>query len=568
MDAALAPVIPLAKRLKAENGVPLPAPVAPALLAVANSANSASATTAPAAKPGRKRKGTEVVEALYPHLTKLNALAAKEMNGTQCRTSTGAAGTGASASTAAGVADKAAARFKKAEEMVQTLHPILSELVALVNRTKEQAAADNRRIESALANLQLERERGDRYKREWKQLRAQLDTTQTALETAKTAAADAKAAAAVAVHHKPAGAAAAAAAAACMAVGAAVTAGSGSTANTAADSSALAGVNSVAALFMANSPSFDFTMDHVAARAMVRKQCGIQPYFAASEMNDGGLKLYRMFELYDQALRGALSAKLARQGHSLTFGWSNRWTRVVGQFAPNGAGSKHHVIRFSSNAFFRDYVKEAISQLGLTINGQKIHDRLDAIQCVMEHELVHLLLYLDADTAVYNADNGHGTVFMAVAKALFGHTKFTCDCRRPEKLGADGDLHTFAVGQQVSFESRDERHITGLVVKIGKKKLKVKATDNGAIWTVPFVGVVPGPLRQLKPDDRVAIIDDKEPDEFKHRQATVVKLDRDQITVALCVAKADDPRVQQTVARSGLRLILRPSEWSKMNKIC
>jgi hypothetical protein len=221
-------------------------------------------------------------------------------------------------------------------------------------------------------------------------------------------------------------------------------------------------------------------------RARVRRECGIAPFFGAE------VKVGELYELYDKHMDYRFSKALHAKGHTLRLGWENRSGSRAGVACPPRAGKTVHTILFSNNVFFRQVNETTIAGFvdahgktvpPLTCCGIKCPDRLTALMLTMEHELVHVLNWLDGHPE-RDIKKGHGPVFMRVARTLFGHTMFKHKLCCGYHKTADGTYHRFRLGERVQLRFRDKT-VDACVQRLGPKSLTA-VCDAGRARAMPY----------------------------------------------------------------------------------
>lgn len=123
----------------------------------------------------------------------------------------------------------------------------------------------------------------------------------------------------------------------------------------------------------------------------------------------------------------------------------------------------------------------------LKVNGIHVKDRLEALQVVFEHELVHMYMYLKGlckkGKGYYSS---HGTLFSETSLRFFGHTEF----RHSLLHGDSSDMLVKAncfEGMKVYFNQKSRRGINrvqGEIVKLNPKRAKVLSI--GRLYAVPY----------------------------------------------------------------------------------
>jgi hypothetical protein len=176
------------------------------------------------------------------------------------------------------------------------------------------------------------------------------------------------------------------------------------------------------------------------------------------------LDLRTMFDLYDQKFFDGLCRR--ELGDSpLNFKISPRMTRAAGKTARaerrnpiHGVSDRRYEISVSSTLLFQTFCGE---EREVTVSGLVCHDRLEAMQRVMEHEILHLIEML-----LWEKSSCAAPRFQSMAKRFFGHTLHTHNLITPrEKAWTE---HGIRQGDQVRFRL-DGRHYTGRVNRITKR---------------------------------------------------------------------------------------------------
>lgn len=182
-----------------------------------------------------------------------------------------------------------------------------------------------------------------------------------------------------------------------------------------------------------------------------------------------------MYEFYDaNFFYGLLSKQVGNR--AVTYKISNKATKSAGSLRMGDP------VRITlSQPIFRDVVGNVDN---LSVNGLSVSNRMDAIMRVMEHELVHLALS-SSDTDKH-AVEGHGTLFKAIVKGLFGHTETThqliskipssVECLAKELL---------RVGDVVSYRSKAGDIVTGKVIKLNPVRAQL-LLEGGVGCSVPY----------------------------------------------------------------------------------
>jgi hypothetical protein len=175
-----------------------------------------------------------------------------------------------------------------------------------------------------------------------------------------------------------------------------------------------------------------------------------------------------LFELYDGHFfdRG-LRRWLHETGTPLFFKLSHRLTRSAGTTtrftarqgpAPATAPPVHYEITISTALLFQSF--QDVHRT-VRVNGLVCHDRLEALQRVFEHELVHLLEML-----AFGSSSCAAAPFLTVAWNLFAHTEAKHDLvTQRERALTKFDVR---VGDRVAFDFQGTRHV-GVVQRITRR---------------------------------------------------------------------------------------------------
>jgi hypothetical protein len=163
--------------------------------------------------------------------------------------------------------------------------------------------------------------------------------------------------------------------------------------------------------------------------------------------------LDRMFALYDREFfRGLLGEMLMEDyAHPMGFRLSRRLTRAAGQ-------TMRQVRRIPVSGRMADRVDYEISvsttllfstfqnvEREVIVGGLLCHDRLEALQRIFEHELLHLAEFLGWGRSSCSAENFH-----ALSRRIFAHEGVSHDLVTPHEQAAVA--FDVRVGDQVSFE--------------------------------------------------------------------------------------------------------------------
>jgi len=186
-----------------------------------------------------------------------------------------------------------------------------------------------------------------------------------------------------------------------------------------------------------------------------------------------------LFDLYDQHFfSGQMRRLLLASGAPLVFKLSPRLTRSAGTTAR--FHHRHHVgggppvalrfeITISTTLLFQSF---ADVERTVRVNGLVCRDRLEALQRIFEHEVLHLLEML-----LWGLSSCSGERFKELAINLFGHSETSHDLiTQRERATTKFDVR---VGDRVTFEFEGVRH-TGLVNRITRRATILVEHPTGA----------------------------------------------------------------------------------------
>ncbi len=195
-----------------------------------------------------------------------------------------------------------------------------------------------------------------------------------------------------------------------------------------------------------------------------------------------GLDLEKLCELYDERFfGGALREVVNGEGKpKLSFRISQRMTSAGGK-------TTRHLIKHSESepraevqyeiAIASTLLFQTFSDVERTIsvNGIVCHDRLEALQRIFEHELVHLLEWLLWGKTSCKAEN-----FRIIARNFFGHTEVTH--RLVTQRERAREIFGIRVRDRVAFEYEGER-FEGRVNRITKRATVLVPNDEGSRYS-------------------------------------------------------------------------------------
>jgi hypothetical protein len=189
-----------------------------------------------------------------------------------------------------------------------------------------------------------------------------------------------------------------------------------------------------------------------------------------------------LFDLYDgRFFEHGLSRLLADNGNPLTFRMSRRLTRTAGtttRFPPrrNRAGMPPMPARYEI-AISAMLLSQTFGEVQrpVRVNGLLCRDRVEALQRVFEHELLHLLEML-----LWSKSSCSAPQYKALAWSYFGHTETKHDLITQRERAS----HHFGIriGDRVAFVFDGVRHV-GVVNRITQRATVLVENAKGAAYT-------------------------------------------------------------------------------------
>jgi hypothetical protein len=185
--------------------------------------------------------------------------------------------------------------------------------------------------------------------------------------------------------------------------------------------------------------------------------------------------LVRMIRMYDDRFFGGHVLPLA-QAEGLSFALSSRMTRVAGKLVTSYSsgdydGQRQFEMVLSSTLLFQTFED---SDRPVEVTGRPCRDRLEAMQRVAEHELVHLIEML-----VWNDGTCSEARFQSIAQRYFGHTDYRHDLiTQRERALMKFDIR---VGDMVHFH-HDGHKLTGRVNRITRRATILVPSRKGELF--------------------------------------------------------------------------------------
>ncbi|MCO6458647.1 MAG: hypothetical protein J5I93_25350 [Pirellulaceae bacterium] len=190
--------------------------------------------------------------------------------------------------------------------------------------------------------------------------------------------------------------------------------------------------------------------------------------------------LRRMFDLYDQAFfAGCCHQTLDERGNRIDFRLSRRMTKAGGKTTrfqwrpqPQGPLVTSYEITVSTTLLFQTF---GDVQRSVRVSGVLCQDRLQAMQRIMEHEIVHLVEMLE-----WFDSNCAATRFQSITHNLFGHTDHTHDLITASERART--RYGIRPGDRVRFELDGVPHV-GVVNRITRRATVLVEDLRGARYS-------------------------------------------------------------------------------------
>lgn len=195
-----------------------------------------------------------------------------------------------------------------------------------------------------------------------------------------------------------------------------------------------------------------------------------QPNFTRIHADD----LERLFDLYDRIyFAGRVRDSLG--GAPLAFQLSKRMTQSGGKTMrrqlrhPDGSVMRTEFsISISTTLMFQTFRDE---RRPITVTGMLCKNRLEALQRVMEHEIIHL-----CEMLAWQVSNCSASRFQNLARVFFDHREHTHQLITPrERAFTEYGIRT---GDHVTFRV-DGRHFAGFVNRITKRATVLVEDPSG-----------------------------------------------------------------------------------------
>jgi len=189
-----------------------------------------------------------------------------------------------------------------------------------------------------------------------------------------------------------------------------------------------------------------------------------QPNFTSIHRRD----LEFLFAAYDARFLQGL-CRIALGGRKLAFRWSPRMTRAGGKTSKYRTrdGESRYEIAIASSILFDGFRQ---SDRRATVCGRECDNRLEALQRIFEHELVHL-----AEMLCWERSDCAAARFQDIARRLFLHRTNTHELITRRERAADSGIQP---GARVAF-TFEGRRLVGRVNRITKRASVLVADPEG-----------------------------------------------------------------------------------------
>lgn len=186
--------------------------------------------------------------------------------------------------------------------------------------------------------------------------------------------------------------------------------------------------------------------------------------------------LQRLFDEYDRYFFESRIGTMLSSAR-LRFRLSKRMTSAGGKTTryrhPARRGTSGFEISVSTTLLFQCF--DGHDHRPITVVGITCKDRLEALQCVMEHEIVHLIEF-----ALWSKSSCSAARFQSIASRLFSHQSHTHQLITPRERASE----QFGVkpGDYVQFRQGDVDQF-GRVTRITKRATVLVGDAEGALFS-------------------------------------------------------------------------------------
>jgi hypothetical protein len=188
--------------------------------------------------------------------------------------------------------------------------------------------------------------------------------------------------------------------------------------------------------------------------------------------------LNRLFELYDAEFFGGLLEAMLREDRAfpIDFRLSARMTNAGGKTFRRTLTRPVRIVSYeiaiSTLLLFQTFheIDRPVEVVGLICV-----DRLEALQRIFEHELLHLAEFLATEQS-----SCKGPLFQTLARSIFGHKAVVHNLVTPREIAAAN--HAIRIGDIVAFDFEGKTHV-GRVNRITRRASVLVADPTGPLFS-------------------------------------------------------------------------------------
>jgi hypothetical protein len=215
------------------------------------------------------------------------------------------------------------------------------------------------------------------------------------------------------------------------------------------------------------------------AQRIYRAALDASPYFQSANFEAiASSDLRRLFSLYDEEFFDGLLETMLREDHAYPMGFrlSSRMTNAGGKTIRTVSrmpGSRAtYEIAISTLLLYQTFgdIDRPVEVVGL-----RCRDRLEALQRVFEHELLHLAEFLAT-----GASSCKGRVFQTLARSIFGHKAVVHNLVTPREVAATN--HAIRLGDRVAFDYEGKTRV-GRVNRITRRATILVEDPTGPLFS-------------------------------------------------------------------------------------
>lgn len=238
-------------------------------------------------------------------------------------------------------------------------------------------------------------------------------------------------------------------------------------------------------------PDYQKSAKTIRATVLQGSQVMGTPNFRATSVGD----LRTMAELYDAMFFENTCLALARH-YGMAFRWSSRMTKAGGKttrFLTRRSlltpAQPHYEITLSSSLLFQTFRDQ---ERQIRVCGCRCVNRLEAMQRIVEHELIHL-----GEMLAWNDSDCSATQFQSIAYRFFSHTEHRHELvTQRERAQA---VFNVRLGSKVSFRYEGKK-LVGVVNRITRRATVLVESPAGVLYSdgkryrkfyIPIAGLKP-----------------------------------------------------------------------------